>query len=149
MDAFRCAGHALVDGVSDHLAAMPSRPVWQPVPADLRAGVVSTRDEMRATVDWLIAGGAGVIKLIVTGAVLTQKTRIDDVELEAPLVEAAVAAAAAHGVYVCAHAHGSRGIAVAAASGEAKYRHQAEWPSCPGMGGTTAATALPSAYACV
>lgn len=39
--------------------------------------------------------------------------------------------------------------AVAFTSDEAKYRHQADWPSCPGIGGTTAATALPSAYACV
>jgi aromatic-L-amino-acid/L-tryptophan decarboxylase len=36
VDAFRRAGHALVDGVADHLAALPSRSVWQPLPADLR-----------------------------------------------------------------------------------------------------------------
>ena len=41
MDAFRRAGHALVEGVSDHLAALPSRPVWQPVPADLRERLLS------------------------------------------------------------------------------------------------------------
>ena len=35
--------------------------------------------------------------------------------------------------------------AVAAASGDARYRHQADWPSWPGIGGTTAATALPFA----
>lgn len=34
--------------------------------------------------------------------------------------------------------------AVAAASGEAKYRHHCEGASAPGIGGTTAATALPS-----
>ena len=28
--------HALVDGVADHLAALPSRPVWQPLPDALR-----------------------------------------------------------------------------------------------------------------
>ena len=36
MAAFRRAGHALVDGVADHLAALPSRPVWQPLPDALR-----------------------------------------------------------------------------------------------------------------
>ena len=34
--AFRSAAHALVDGVADHLAALPSRPVWQPLPDALR-----------------------------------------------------------------------------------------------------------------
>jgi aromatic-L-amino-acid/L-tryptophan decarboxylase len=35
-EAFRRAGHAAVDGVADHLAELPSRPVWQPLPGDLR-----------------------------------------------------------------------------------------------------------------
>ena len=34
--AFRSAAHALVDGVADHLAALPSGPVWQPLPDALR-----------------------------------------------------------------------------------------------------------------
>src|SRR4051794_38986278 len=36
LQAFRRAGHALVDGVADHLAALPSAPVWQPLPDALR-----------------------------------------------------------------------------------------------------------------
>lgn len=36
MEVFRSAGHALVEGVADHLAELPSRPVWQPLPDDLR-----------------------------------------------------------------------------------------------------------------
>jgi glutamate/tyrosine decarboxylase-like PLP-dependent enzyme len=36
LQAFRRAGHGLVDGVADHLAALPSRPVWQPLPDALR-----------------------------------------------------------------------------------------------------------------
>jgi aromatic-L-amino-acid/L-tryptophan decarboxylase len=35
-EAFRRAAHAAVDGVADHLAELPSRPVWQPLPDDLR-----------------------------------------------------------------------------------------------------------------
>jgi aromatic-L-amino-acid decarboxylase len=35
-DAFRRAAHAAVDGVADYLAELPSRPVWQPLPDDLR-----------------------------------------------------------------------------------------------------------------
>ena len=36
LQAFRRAGHALVDGVADHLTALPSAPVWQPLPDALR-----------------------------------------------------------------------------------------------------------------
>lgn len=86
-------------------------------------GVVRDPCEMRATVARLIDGGADVIKLIVTGAVLTRGTKVDDVELDGPLIEAAVAEAAAHGVFVAAHAHGARGIQVAAASGVRSVEH--------------------------
>jgi len=41
MAAFRRAGHALVDGVADHLAALPSRPVWQPLPDALRSELLA------------------------------------------------------------------------------------------------------------
>ena len=34
--AFRSAAHELVDDVADHLAELPSRPVWQPLPEPLR-----------------------------------------------------------------------------------------------------------------
>lgn len=37
LQEFRRAGHALVDGVADHLAALPSGPVWHPLPDALRA----------------------------------------------------------------------------------------------------------------
>src|SRR6185503_6132602 len=36
VEAFRRAAHALVDGVAEHLAELPSQPVWQPVPEALR-----------------------------------------------------------------------------------------------------------------
>ncbi len=49
---------------------------------------------MRDTVEGLIGAGADVIKLIVTGAVLTRGTKVDDIELPGPLIAAAVDAAA-------------------------------------------------------
>jgi aromatic-L-amino-acid decarboxylase len=36
LEAFRSAAHALVDGVADYLAELPLRPVWQPLPDELR-----------------------------------------------------------------------------------------------------------------
>jgi aromatic-L-amino-acid/L-tryptophan decarboxylase len=41
LDEFRRSGHALVDAVADHLAALPGRPVWQPMPDDLRTELLS------------------------------------------------------------------------------------------------------------
>ncbi len=41
LEEFRRVGHALVDAVADHLAALPGLPVWQPVPDDLRVKLLS------------------------------------------------------------------------------------------------------------
>jgi hypothetical protein len=41
LEEFRSTGHALVDAVADHLGALPEQPVWQPVPDDLRAEMLS------------------------------------------------------------------------------------------------------------
>ena len=48
-EAFRRAAHALVDGVADHLAELPSRPVWQPLPDPLREQLVGLPLPERAT----------------------------------------------------------------------------------------------------
>src|SRR5687768_12990643 len=80
------------------------------LPPDLRFGVVTTPPEMRQKVRELAAGGAGVIKILVTGAVLTRGTRPGVVELDEAMVRAAVEEAAAHGLWVAAHAHGAAGI---------------------------------------
>lgn len=58
LEAFRRAGHTLVDGVVDHLTALPSRPVWQPLTDDLRERLrdlplperASTLDDLVGTV---------------------------------------------------------------------------------------------------
>ncbi len=94
-----------------------------PIPDDLRFGVVRTPQEMREKVRELIAGGAGVIKLIVTGAVLTRGTKPGFIELDGPMVEAAVDEAWRQGVYVAAHAHGTEGIKVAIRAGVRSIEH--------------------------
>jgi glutamate/tyrosine decarboxylase-like PLP-dependent enzyme len=54
--AFRRAAHALVDGVADHLAALPSHPVWQPLPDALREQLLDLPLPERAgTLDELVA----------------------------------------------------------------------------------------------
>jgi imidazolonepropionase-like amidohydrolase len=93
------------------------------LPPDLQFGVVRTPREMRERVRTLIGGGAGVIKLIVTGAVLTRDTRPGAVELDAPTVEAAVDEAGRQGVYVAAHARGADGIKLAIRAGVRSIEH--------------------------
>lgn len=93
------------------------------LPADLRFGVVRSPAEARQRVRDLAAGGADVIKLIVTGAVLTRGTRPGVVELDEPTVRAAVEEADAHGLFVAAHAHGAEGIKVAARAGVRSVEH--------------------------
>ena len=93
------------------------------LPPDLRFGVVTTPAEMRQKVRELAAGGAGVIKILVTGAVLTRGTRPGIVELDEAMVRAAVEEAAAHGLWVAAHAHGAAGITLAARAGVRSVEH--------------------------
>jgi imidazolonepropionase-like amidohydrolase len=93
------------------------------LPADLRFGVVTTPAEMRQKVRDVAAGGAGVIKILVTGAVLTRGTRPGVIELDEAMVRAAVEEAAAHGLFVAAHAHGADGIRLAARAGVRSVEH--------------------------
>ncbi len=93
------------------------------LPPDLRFGVVTTPAEMRQKVRELAAGRAGVIKILVTGAVLTRGTRPGVVELDEAMVRAAVEEAAAHGLWVAAHAHGAAGITLAARAGVRSVEH--------------------------
>jgi imidazolonepropionase-like amidohydrolase len=93
------------------------------LPADLRFGVVRSPAEARQRIRELVGGGADLIKLIVTGAVLTRGTHPDVIELDEATVRAAVEEAAAHGVFVAAHAHGTEGIKVAIRAGVRSIEH--------------------------
>ena len=93
------------------------------LPDDLRFGVVRDVGDVRAKVRALAEGGATLIKCIVTGAVLTRGTQPGVVELEEPLVAAAVEEAARHGLFVAAHAHGTEGIKVAIRAGVRSVEH--------------------------
>ncbi len=56
LQAFRHAGHVLVDGVADHLAALPSHSVWQPLPDALRERLLQLPlPERGSTLDDLVA----------------------------------------------------------------------------------------------
>jgi imidazolonepropionase-like amidohydrolase len=92
-------------------------------PPNTRVGVVRDVAEVRAAVRRILDGGADLIKVIATGAVLTRGTDINDVELAEPLIRAAVEEAAARGAFVAAHAHGTDGIKLAIRAGVRSVEH--------------------------
>ncbi len=93
------------------------------LPATFRMGVASTPDEVRARVRILLNGGADLIKIIATGAVLTAGTQPGVTEMSEDMMRAAVEEAAKYGAYVAAHAHGADGIKAAVRAGVRSIEH--------------------------
>jgi imidazolonepropionase-like amidohydrolase len=93
------------------------------LPADYRFGVANTVDEVRARVRAILNGGADFIKIIATGAVLTQGTRPGASEYTEEQLRAAVEQAAEYGTFVAAHAHGAEGIKRAVRAGVRSIEH--------------------------
>jgi imidazolonepropionase-like amidohydrolase len=93
------------------------------VPEDMRAGVVLDAADVTRKVAYLFQHGADSIKLIATGAVLAQGTEPGEQELTEEEMHAAVLAAAAHGSWVTAHAHGAAGIKSAMRAGVRAIEH--------------------------
>ena len=93
------------------------------VPRELRFGVVTGVDAMRATVRQILRYGADFIKVLATGAVLTAGTRPGAPEFTEEELRAAVETAAEAGTYVAAHAHGTDGIKRAVRAGVRSIEH--------------------------
>ena len=93
------------------------------LPRDLRFGVANSADEVRKVVRQIIHGGADVIKIIATGAVLTEGTVPGAPEFSEAEIRAAVEEAAPYDVHVAAHAHGAQGIKRAIRAGARSIEH--------------------------
>ena len=93
------------------------------VPKDLRFGVSKSVDEVRDAVRRILGGGADLIKVIATGAVLTEGTNPGAPEFSEDEIRAAVDEAALRGVHVAAHAHGAEGIKRAVKAGVRSVEH--------------------------
>jgi imidazolonepropionase-like amidohydrolase len=93
------------------------------VPRELRFGVTSGVEQMRATVRQILRYGADFIKVLATGAVLTAGTRPGAPEFTEAELRAAVETAAEAGTYVAAHAHGTEGIKRAVRAGVRSIEH--------------------------
>ena len=93
------------------------------IPAEYRFGVANSVDEIRERVRAILNGGADFIKMIATGAVLTQGTKPGASEYTEEQIRAAVEQAAEYGTYVTAHAHGAEGIKRAVRAGVRSIEH--------------------------
>ena len=93
------------------------------VPRDLRFGVANSQDEVRKAVREILHGGADFIKVIATGAVLTEGTVPSAPEFSEAEIRAAVEEAALYETHVAAHAHGAEGIKRAVRAGVRSIEH--------------------------
>lgn len=98
-------------------------PKGMKVPPEMRMGVVSSPAEVTQKVNLLLDKGADSIKLLATGAVLTEGTEPGQIELPGDQIAAAVSAAGARGSWVTAHAHGAEGIKLAINNGVRGIEH--------------------------
>jgi imidazolonepropionase-like amidohydrolase len=93
------------------------------IPAELRVGVSSGPDEVRANARKILERGADFIKVLATGAVLTSGTDPGKPELTEEEIRAAVEEAEARGTHVAAHAHGAEGAKRAIRAGVRSIEH--------------------------
>jgi imidazolonepropionase-like amidohydrolase len=92
-------------------------------PPELCAGVSKGADEVRANARRILDGGADLIKVIATGAVMTSGTDPGRPELTEDEIRAAVEVAEARGTHVAAHAHGAEGAKRAIRAGVRSIEH--------------------------
>jgi imidazolonepropionase-like amidohydrolase len=116
-----CAGaYVTCPGGGGDITGLPPEVL---VPSELRMGVSSGADQVRANVRRIFGAGADFIKVIATGAVLTSGTDLGEPELTEEEMRAAVEEAEARGSHVAAHAHGAEGAKRAIRAGVRSIEH--------------------------
>ena len=93
------------------------------VPVELRVGVVNSVDDVRRAVRRVLHGGADLVKLIATGAVMAPGGVPGAPELTEDQIRVAVEEASLAGADVAAHAHGAEGIKRAVRGGVRSIEH--------------------------
>jgi imidazolonepropionase-like amidohydrolase len=93
------------------------------LPLELRFGVANGPDQVRERVRDIIRHGAGVIKVLATGAVLTPGSTPGAQEFTEDELRAAVEEAKKSGLKVACHAHGAAGAKAAIRAGVASIEH--------------------------
>jgi imidazolonepropionase-like amidohydrolase len=93
------------------------------IPARMREGVAKGEAEVSAKTDYILDQNVDWIKMIVTGAVLTDGTDVNASEYSEAEVRAAVEAAGKRGHFVTGHAHGAQGVKNAIRGGARSIEH--------------------------
>lgn len=93
------------------------------IPLRMREGVAKGPAQVSAKTDYLLDQGVDWIKMIVTGAVLTDGTDVNASEYSEAEVRAAVDTARKRGIFVTGHAHGAQGIKQAIRGGVRSIEH--------------------------
>jgi imidazolonepropionase-like amidohydrolase len=93
------------------------------IPAQVRMGVARGPGEFRRRAEAAVAGGADLIKVIASGAVLAYGGVPGESEMAPEEIAAVVQVAHAHGLKVAAHAHGARSIREAILAGADTIEH--------------------------
>lgn len=95
----------------------------QDIPPHLRLGVARGADEFRERAQAAVDGGADVLKIIASGAVLAYGGVPGAPEMTADEIRAVVEVAQAAGIPVTAHAHGAQSVRDAIAAGVDTIEH--------------------------
>jgi imidazolonepropionase-like amidohydrolase len=93
------------------------------IPAQVRMGVARGAEEFRRKAEQAVAGGADVLKIIASGAVLAYGGVPGEREMTPEEIKAVVDVAHAHGIKVAAHAHGAQSIKDAILAGADTIEH--------------------------
>ena len=116
-----CAGaYVTCPGGGGDITGLPPE---VPVPSELRMGVSTGPEQVRANVRRIFDAGADFIKVLATGAVLTSGTDPGKPELTEEEIRAAVEEAEGRGTHVAAHAHGAEGAKRAIRAGVRSIEH--------------------------
>jgi imidazolonepropionase-like amidohydrolase len=93
------------------------------IPPAVRMGVASGPEQFRQKAELAVAGGADVLKIIASGAVLAFGGVPGQREMQPAEIKAVVDVAHAHGLKVAAHAHGAQSIKDAILAGADTIEH--------------------------
>jgi imidazolonepropionase-like amidohydrolase len=93
------------------------------IPAQVRMGVARGPEAFRQKAELAVAGGADLLKVIASGAVLAFGGVPGEPEMTPEEIAAVVEVAHAHGLKVAAHAHGARSIKEAILAGADTIEH--------------------------
>jgi imidazolonepropionase-like amidohydrolase len=93
------------------------------IPPQVRVGVARGPEAFRQKAELAVAGGADLLKVIASGAVLAYGGVPGEPEMTPAEIAAVVEVAHAHGLRVAAHAHGARSIREAILAGADTIEH--------------------------